>query len=150
MKNDGTLCCYYCVNEYFLNRRTNLILNFGFSLFPSVSKLTDHIIERHFKECDKCKRIITGDWFKHHAMHLDEERYPFPKVKVHGEKKLEIKKKLWIKQNKGECYRCGAQLGFTKKSIFPLAIMDHNHYTGEIRGLCCRACNALLGRIEAG
>lgn len=29
-------------------------------------------------------------------------------------------------------------------------VCDHNHATGFIRGVICRSCNSLLGRIENG
>ncbi|MDE2441646.1 MAG: endonuclease VII domain-containing protein [Betaproteobacteria bacterium] len=53
---------------------------------------------------------------------------------------------LWDAQD-GCCAVCGAQLeprGRTKKS----AAIDHNHATGEVRGILCRGCNTGIGNLR--
>jgi len=53
---------------------------------------------------------------------------------------------IWEAQN-GECAICGVALkprGRTKDS----ACVDHNHATGEVRGLLCRACNHGIGNLK--
>ncbi len=39
----------------------------------------------------------------------------------------------------GKCWLCGE-----KKRLF----IDHNHVTGQVRGLLCPICNTLLGHLE--
>ncbi len=43
----------------------------------------------------------------------------------------------------GRCYICEWATGKTKR----LAV-DHNHKTGEVRGLLCGPCNEMLGRFR--
>jgi len=42
----------------------------------------------------------------------------------------------------GRCERCQKEL--------PSPVIDHEHSTGEIRGLLCRPCNRHLGFVDAG
>ena len=44
----------------------------------------------------------------------------------------------------GCCKLCGKHQSELKKSLH----IDHNHVTGEVRGLLCSDCNLLLGRVE--
>jgi hypothetical protein len=43
-------------------------------------------------------------------------------------------------QQEGKCLIC--------ERFFKVLDVDHNHETGEIRGLLCRACNTLVGQLE--
>lgn len=43
----------------------------------------------------------------------------------------------------GKCKICGAEENPDTRAGF--FVVDHNHTTGEIRGLLCTKCNALLG-----
>lgn len=45
----------------------------------------------------------------------------------------------------GGCVICGA----TQKDGGRELPVDHDHETGEIRGILCNSCNVTLGRIEA-
>jgi hypothetical protein len=58
--------------------------------------------------------------------------------------------KILIAQG-GKCAICAAaDNGKTKNGESSLPFMvDHNHVTGENRGLLCTACNFLIGLLEA-
>ena len=53
--------------------------------------------------------------------------------------------KMLTKQ-KGVCFLCGKPPNGKK---FKRLHVDHDHKTGEVRGLLCRGCNGLLGWYEA-
>lgn len=48
--------------------------------------------------------------------------------------------KLFDKQN-GCCATCGKHQSEFKKAL----VVDHNHNTGEVRGLLCSPCNHIIG-----
>jgi hypothetical protein len=51
--------------------------------------------------------------------------------------------KLLEEQN-GKCAICGSEECTSGKNF----AIDHNHQTGEVRGLLCRACNLALGHLQ--
>lgn len=53
-----------------------------------------------------------------------------------------------LRAQNGKCLICGAdELDKRTKHPYSLAV-DHDHVTGEIRGLLCRACNRGLGFFQ--
>ncbi len=44
-------------------------------------------------------------------------------------------------------YRCGI-CGIHQKEVYHTLAVDHDHATGEIRGLLCTTCNVRLGVLE--
>jgi hypothetical protein len=44
----------------------------------------------------------------------------------------------------GECAICGRCDNYPDNYF----CIDHNHYTGKMRGLVCTACNYLIGQVE--
>lgn len=51
---------------------------------------------------------------------------------------LQDKQRMFMQQNK-VCTICGASISFKNSHV------DHNHLTGEVRGLLCKRCNIGLG-----
>jgi Recombination endonuclease VII len=62
--------------------------------------------------------------------------------------------KMWLALQSGQdnkCAICGQEEQPHKKTgrLRRLAL-DHDHSFGEVRGLLCRRCNTLLGKVERG
>ena len=56
--------------------------------------------------------------------------------------------KMYNDQGSG-CWICGKELSLYKDdSDIPTACVDHDHKTGEVRGLLCRNCNTGVGMFE--
>ncbi len=49
---------------------------------------------------------------------------------------------LLLIEQRNHCYSCGRPL----QSRY---VIDHNHDTGEVRGLACYSCNSKLSRVLA-
>ena len=49
-----------------------------------------------------------------------------------------------FEEQKGCCAICGKHQNEFNKSLH----VDHNHTTGEVRGLLCKKCNSLLGYVH--
>jgi hypothetical protein len=53
-----------------------------------------------------------------------------------------------VDEQRGACAICGAK---EKRSAYgepPRLSVDHNHFTGRVRGLLCALCNGRLSAIE--
>lgn len=46
-----------------------------------------------------------------------------------------------LSDQKGACPLCS-------KAIYDKYVVDHNHETGEVRGLLCPSCNQALGKFQ--
>lgn len=86
-----------------------------------------------------------------------EERYMYNKVWVLNNKEKAIDKQLQIKygislaeynvkkeQQNNCCEICGKHETEFKRRLN----VDHNHSTGEVRGLLCSHCNTALGHVR--
>jgi hypothetical protein len=82
---------------------------------------------RKTPEAKHIKRI----WDLHHVYGITLEQYD----------------EMFTKQN-GVCAICGKpETGKNQHGVVRLSV-DHNHSTGEVRGLLCTRCNKHLGIIE--
>lgn len=48
----------------------------------------------------------------------------------------------------GQCAICKKELALVKHSTIETASVDHNHKTGEVRGILCRSCNRGIGYLN--
>ncbi len=61
--------------------------------------------------------------------------------------KYKVTEQQWqgmMDEQKGLCTICNQDLGLMHKR----ACLDHDHYTGQPRGLLCTQCNTRLGWLE--
>ncbi|EAU0371747.1 TPA: endonuclease VII domain-containing protein [Salmonella enterica subsp. enterica] len=56
-------------------------------------------------------------------------------------------KQMWAKQE-GVCKICGEPETSAYKGVTKMLAVDHNHQTGEIRGLLCNNCNRGIGLLR--
>lgn len=98
--------------------------------------------------CKRC-RDITGKphrvkYYKEHRDAVIGQARAASLVKKYGiteEQFLQL-----LEDQNGECAICGTPNGLVTRKA-KLAI-DHNHATGEIRGLLCMSCNTALGNLQ--
>ena len=50
--------------------------------------------------------------------------------------------------NCNNCEICDMKIESTKKRTTYSKVLDHNHYTGEVRYICCHGCNMRMGEID--
>jgi len=115
----------------------------------SICRVEYPVTSEYYYRWEKCK---TNDGFDYRCKNCskinDKKRYD-PKKKRNANLKkydltLEGYNKMLSNQN-GVCLICeqeetkGNQFG-----VQPLSV-DHNHKTGEVRGLLCKRCNTFLG-----
>ena len=58
-------------------------------------------------------------------------------------------KDMYVRQE-CKCLICGVSRGLAGYgvNVHDVLVVDHNHTTGEVRGLLCSRCNLILGNIE--
>ena len=55
-----------------------------------------------------------------------------------------------LKQQDGRCAICGGENVIRKSGKLRKLFVDHNHSTGEVRGLLCHRCNVGIAPVERG
>lgn len=48
----------------------------------------------------------------------------------------------------GVCAVCSRPNMFVRRGVVPALSVDHNHTTGQVRGLLCQKCNGALGLVD--
>jgi hypothetical protein len=79
---------------------------------------------------------------------IKERRFDLQKRQMYGITAEEYKAKL-VQQNYvcESCKKPEERIDYRSGKPFSLAV-DHNHYTGEVRGLLCTKCNISLGLVD--
>jgi len=115
------------------------------------------------KTCSKCKRELPVGQFHKDKSKSDGLRIYCKKCSSERSKEYNRANRKRVSQQKfisnygmGLTYKKfllaaqGWQCGICGKTIEPNssdACLDHNHKTGEIRGVLCRACNLYIGKF---
>ena len=93
--------------------------------------------------CRKCHRKYVSDWQRTSNGKLHQER---ARLKYKFGITPEEVDSLLMSQC-GVCALCGQQetkLEFRTGKVMSLSV-DHNHKSGQIRGLLCQKCNSIIG-----
>jgi Autographiviridae endonuclease VII len=96
---------------------------------------------KHYKErvCITCKKSRARVWHQQNKKsHLKSKR-----EQVYGRGAWQYYKDQLEKQN----HRCAVCSGHQSEFKHAFA-QDHNHQTGELRGLLCGNCNQALGKLK--
>ena len=111
------------------------------------------------RTCPKCSLHIAmrrSTWCKHCVSEYERNRWAslsdIEKKEEHLWKKYKITfedfKDMFDSQN-GICATCPRKINFgLTNTSKDRACVDHDHATGEVRGLLCNHCNRALGLIE--
>lgn len=84
------------------------------------------------QEKSECDQISPGQ-------HLNNMASMWAKYRVTEKQFQEL-----MNAQKGVCLICNADFGLEAKR----ACVDHDHYTGSVRGLLCTQCNTRIGWLE--
>lgn len=90
------------------------------------------------KQCHNLREKTKG-FARRHASHMKERA---KKTKCHN-LSLDQYNKMLLEQD-GKCAACKQESTENDSSL----AIDHDHMTGEIRGLLCRTCNLALGLLK--
>jgi hypothetical protein len=91
---------------------------------------------------EKVREYRRRTWAKHHSKEWARQlrkRYGIT---------AELYAKMFMEQ-KGLCGLCGRPGLLKANGSVERLCVDHSHMTGRVRRLLCRACNFLVGRVEA-
>jgi hypothetical protein len=120
------------------------------------------------KKCSKCKIEKEYSAFNKNKSRKDGfqssckkchskmmQDYKIKGLKKQSDRKVNLKRRYGIAQSeydkmynfqKGKCALCDAETIGRKGAVN--FCVDHNHKTGDVRGLLCHNCNVVLGKIK--
>lgn len=104
------------------------------------------LYNKHAKETDGLQRLCRDCQKKSSKKYLSTEKGAITTRQAHLKRKYNINiqtyKELLLSQD-NKCKICGVSSNPDSRANY--LVVDHNHTTGDIRGLLCTKCNALLG-----
>jgi len=101
---------------------------------------------RYENICRGCRSAAATKWRKDNHDQYTETRRRRELMKKHG-MTLETYDAMLDEQG-GVCAICGGDHGNHSRGSDRL-VVDHNHDTGEVRGLLCHPCNLVLARLTS-
>lgn len=111
-------------------------------------KIKPPIKEEEHKECYTCGEILPIAYFFKSQVNRDYNRScnKCNALRKYGINLADYKEIL--DKQEGNCAICGnPETDIRNGEVCNLAV-DHNHETGEVRGLLCRSCNTALGLLK--
>jgi len=107
------------------------------------------LFNKHAKERDGLQRLCRDCQKESNKKYLSTEKGATTTRQAHLRRKygidLQTYEELLLSQG-NKCKICG--VGSNPDSRANYLVIDHNHTTGDIRGLLCTKCNALLGLAQ--
>lgn len=96
-----------------------------------------------YQTCDKCRKRGA----KHGSRY--QRKKTLAGYGITQEQYLD----MYMEQD-GKCLICGQEKGAggvdkSARGGRDVLVVDHNHTTGEVRGLLCSRCNLIIGNVEA-
>jgi hypothetical protein len=98
------------------------------------------------KECSDCKQSKPLTNFYFHKGKRSGKPYSYCKACDHSKRVLRQYRKAgkpYLRPSQSIESRIGVCEGC---STTTMVVSDHNHRTGQVRGMLCRPCNGILGR----
>ncbi len=92
--------------------------------------------------CKLCQSAYSAKWYQENKERMKERMRANAYMRQYGIT-VEEYDVLYEEQNRG-CAICFAPTGSNNKRL----AVDHNHETGEVRGLLCDDCNIGLGKFK--
>lgn len=89
--------------------------------------------------CKDCKLKINNNWRENNPEEMKQSQRRTRRKSTYGVSSEDYDKML-IDQN-NECAICHKTIGYE-------ASVDHNHDTGQVRGLLCNVCNTGIGMLQ--
>jgi hypothetical protein len=112
-------------------------------------------------DCKKCCNKVVKKYAqteKGKAVHrLALKKYRQSRKGKHADREDKLKRRFgltlkdydqMLEAQDGVCAVCGNPETYKQNGICVRLSIDHNHNTGLVRGLLCRACNVVLGLID--
>lgn len=110
-----------------------------------------HPVRGKYPYCSECASFYWSVYRKKNIEKLKDRRQRFRAANLehvrNGRRKSDLKVKYGLTIEEVEARRC-AQLnrcGCCGDEIVKRAIVDHCHYSGQVRGILCSRCNLGLG-----
>lgn len=101
-----------------------------------------------YKWCFSCSYWVTVSLFPANSNHkdkLDGRCKPCINKQASMRKLLEKYRAPLLEIQNNRCACCGREFRSAAERV---ATLDHDHDTGELRGLICKRCNLVLGKVK--
>lgn len=96
----------------------------------------------HQYQCKKCQSLRLASKYKENPRHYRERSYK----RLYGLTISEVETKL--KEQHSCCAICSKDISLDTYDRKKTLVVDHDHYTGKVRGLLCHSCNVGIGNLK--